>query len=141
MCVGVGGCADGTGTPGEGSSAGSETCGPMTQAWNWMLKDHQEWSGPQPMHYLQPPARCVCPRALVHSRSGSLDFGAVLPGLEGLGGDKSCYALWSQDGRHLSYKSGEKFLWTVPVEWEGPWSRGGGGGRPGEDVNRARELA
>lgn len=35
-------------------------------------------------------------------------------------------------------------LWlSVPaaVEWAGPCSRGGGGGRPGEDVNRVPELA
>lgn len=36
-----------------------------------------------------------------------------------------------------------EFLLAVPAaaEWEGPWSRGGGGGRPGEDVNKAPELA
>lgn len=27
------------------------------------------------------------------------------------------------------------------AEWAGPWSRGGGGGRPGEDVNSVPELA
>lgn len=27
------------------------------------------------------------------------------------------------------------------MEWAGPWSRGGGGGRPGEDVNKFPELA
>lgn len=34
-------------------------------------------------------------------------------------------------------------LFTVPAaaEWAGPWSRGGGGGRPGEDANRFPELA
>lgn len=37
----------------------------------------------------------------------------------------------------------EAFLFTVPAaaEWAGPCSRGGGGGRPGEDVNSAPELA
>lgn len=36
-----------------------------------------------------------------------------------------------------------KRLFTVPAaaEWAGLWSKGGGGGRPGEDVNRAPELA
>lgn len=30
---------------------------------------------------------------------------------------------------------------SAAAEWAGPWSRGGGGGRPGEDVYRAPELA
>lgn len=36
-----------------------------------------------------------------------------------------------------------RVLFTVPAaaEWAGPWSRGGGGGRPGEDANRFPELA
>lgn len=35
------------------------------------------------------------------------------------------------------------FLFMVPAaaEWAGPVSRGGGGGRPGEDVNSVPELA
>lgn len=33
------------------------------------------------------------------------------------------------------------FLAPGAAEWAGPCSRGGGGGRPGEDVNSAPELA
>lgn len=37
----------------------------------------------------------------------------------------------------------DAFLWTVPAAegCEGFCMRGGGGGRPGEDVNKAPELA
>lgn len=40
-------------------------------------------------------------------------------------------------------KLGRAILFIVPAaaEWAGPWSRGGGGGRPGEDVNSVPELA
>lgn len=33
------------------------------------------------------------------------------------------------------------FALPAAAEWAGPWSRGGGGGRPGEDVNSVPELA
>lgn len=33
------------------------------------------------------------------------------------------------------------FLVPAAAEWAGPWNRGGGGGRPGEDANSAPELA
>lgn len=45
--------------------------------------------------------------------------------------------------KRLDEQSKVAFQFTVPaaVEWAGPCSRGGGGGRPGEGVNRAPELA
>lgn len=54
-----------------------------------------------------------------------------------------CVVTLSLNGKRLPLAASTASLFTLPAaaEWAGPWSRGGGGGRPGEDVNRAPELA
>lgn len=44
--------------------------------------------------------------------------------------------------RSIKIGVNKAFLFSIPApaEWVGPWRRGGGGGRPGEDVNRVAEL-
>lgn len=44
--------------------------------------------------------------------------------------------------RSIKIGVNKAFLFSIPApaEWVGPWRRGGGGGRPGEDVKRVAEL-
>lgn len=118
-CVGAGGCADGTERRGVGCWAGSERPGLTSPTWRSTPPGRRACCSLKPLRCCRPRGRCVCPHALRKSHGESLTRAPWRAGPDGA------------------------FLFALPAaaEWAGTWSRGGGGGRPGEDVNSVPELA
>lgn len=151
MCVGAGGCADGTERQGVGCWAGSEKLDLMNPTQHSTQTGLQACCSLKPLRCCQRRVRCVCRHVLRKTR-----YESYLSPKNNSCADTEVH-LYTANSRqpaggiwvgliqeHISHCELDRaFLFMVPAaaEWAGPWSRGGGGGRPGEDVNSVPELA